>query len=74
MTKGSRPSPTYKSYPVGTIRWETSDSYYKISLPFLNANDENGFKKLVNYYREHRIESFNVDFYPYDYGVVDIVA
>ncbi|KAK4031317.1 hypothetical protein C8A01DRAFT_21445 [Parachaetomium inaequale] len=74
MTKGSRPSPTYRSHPVVTIRWETSDSYYKISLPFLDANDENGFEKLVNHYSEHFIESFSVDFHPYDYGVVDTVA
>jgi hypothetical protein len=74
MTKGSRTSPSYRSHPVVTIRWETSDSYYKISLPFLSANDENGFEKLVRHHSEHCIESFNVDFHPYDYGVVDTVA
>ena len=74
MTKGSRPSPTYRSHPVVTIRWETSDSYYKVSLPFLSPNDKKSFEKLVNYHGEHCIESFNVDFHPYDYGLVDTVA
>ena len=74
MAKGSRSSPTYRSHPVVTIRWETSDSYYKVSLPFLSVNDKNSFEKLVSHYSEHYIESFNVDFHPYDYGVVDMVA
>ena len=74
MTKGLRPSPIYRSHPVVTIRWEASDSYYKVSLPFLSANDKNSFDKLVSHYNEHCIKGFNVDFYPYDYGVVDTVA
>ena len=44
------------------------------ALPFLSTNDENGFEKLVRHHSEHCIESFNVDFHPYDYGVVDTVA
>ncbi len=55
MTKGSRPSFIYRSHPVVTIRWETSDSYYKVSLPFLNANDKNGFETLVSHHSEHCI-------------------
>jgi hypothetical protein len=74
ITKGSRPSPTYRSHTVVTIRWETSDSYYKISLPFLSSNDKSSFEKLVSHHSEHCIESFNVDFHPHDYGVVDTVA
>jgi len=70
----TRPSPTYRSHPVVTIRWETSDFYYKVSLPFLSTNDKNSFKKLVSHYSEHCIESFNVDFHPHDYGIVDTVA
>src|SRR5690242_12766481 len=73
-TKGSRPSPTYRSNPVVTIRWDTSDFYYKVSLPFLNASDKSSFEKLVSHYNEHFIESFNVDFHPHDYGIVDTVA
>ena len=74
MAKGSTPSPTYRSHPVVTIRWETSDSYYKISLPFLGATDKNGFEKLVSHHSEQCIESFNVDFHSHDHGVVDTVA
>ncbi len=74
MTKGSRPSPTYRSHPIVTIRWDTSDSYYKVSLPFFSSNDKNSFEKLVSHHSEHCIESFNVDFHPYDYGILDTVA
>jgi len=71
MAKGSRPSATYRSHPVVAIWWETSDSYYKVSLPFLGANDRNHFEKLFRHHSEHCIESFNVDFHPHDYGAVD---
>ncbi len=75
--KGSMPSPTSRSYPFVTIRWEDlgdNPTCHTVSLPVLDTGGQREFADLVRDYYEGRGNDFIVNFSPYDYGILDAIG
>ncbi|KAK3304967.1 uncharacterized protein B0T15DRAFT_380306, partial [Chaetomium strumarium] len=75
--KSSMPSPTSRSYPSVTIRWEDlgdKPTCHTISLPILDDGGQREFADLVRGHHEGRVSDFLVNFSPYDYGILDAIG
>lgn len=76
--KSFMPSPTSRSLPSVTIRWEDladKPICHTVSLPVLDDGGEEEFADLVREYHEGRgVNDFMVNFSPYDYGIPDAIG